>query len=70
VGAKVWIALLLGIAGGAIGATWYFMANQPPPPDCDCPSPDVCPIPNTDGVCPANYEPDPDNPGCCMPLEG
>jgi hypothetical protein len=68
VGAKVWIALLVGVAGGTAAATAYFVLNQPKQPACECPAPDVCPIPNTDGVCPTNYEPDPDNPGCCAPM--
>ncbi|HTT72772.1 MAG TPA: hypothetical protein VMG99_01290 [Thermoplasmata archaeon] len=65
-GAGPWIALAVGIVGGAAGAWWYF-SQQPNPPPPDCVAPDEPPVGDT-GICAEYYEPDPDSPGCCMPI--
>jgi len=66
-GAGAWAALAIGIVAGAGGAWWYF-SQQPNPPAPNCVPPDELPV--TDGICAPDYEPDPNNPGCCMPTTG
>lgn len=67
-GAKAWLALVLGVAGGAVAATVYWMSHPIPTPPAQCIAPDVDPVAGT-GVCPPGYEPDPLQPGCCAPIQ-
>ncbi|MEM3553854.1 MAG: Ig-like domain-containing protein [Candidatus Bathyarchaeia archaeon] len=62
-GAKAGIAIAAVGAAGIIGYEIYTHIPPPrPPPSCP-PGDEVAP----DGVCAPGYEPDPNNPGCCMP---
>jgi hypothetical protein len=69
--AHVGMVLIGGLTAGSIAA-WMYWANQNRPPDSPppCPSPDVAVLPNTGGICPVDYVPDPNSPGCCEPLGG